>query len=279
MKLLKVPGFQKKRITEKIEENQIKSIDPSLFIHRFCSNLKFGPPGNKKVIDTSLNLIKNMDRDWLVTGRRPNGLCGAAILISARMHGFKRSTEEIAKVVKVGKETIHKRLEEFSGTPAAQLTSEQFSRIDFGCEVPQILNVDAPPSFNRNHRLLAITQESIKIYKEGQKIADEVLGEEKEEDKRNIPDEDYIVSQPIQIEETKGEEDKKEEIREKIVTGGEEEKKEEEHIFPFMFMDENIEEKGSVDSPIIQDISAEVDRKPDINYENKEINPSFEVNN
>jgi len=32
-----------------------------------------------------------MNRSWMTLGRRPNGLCGAAILIAARMHGFKRN--------------------------------------------------------------------------------------------------------------------------------------------------------------------------------------------
>jgi transcription initiation factor TFIIIB Brf1 subunit/transcription initiation factor TFIIB len=27
----------------------------------------------------------------MTTGRRPNGLCGAAILISAKIHGFRRT--------------------------------------------------------------------------------------------------------------------------------------------------------------------------------------------
>lgn len=54
-----------------------------------------------------------MDREWMGTGRRPNGLCGAAILIAARYHGFKRNTTQIVKVVHVCDETIRNRLAEF----------------------------------------------------------------------------------------------------------------------------------------------------------------------
>jgi transcription factor IIIB subunit 2 len=32
-----------------------------------------------------------MNRSWITTGRRPNGLCGAAILIAAKIHGFRRT--------------------------------------------------------------------------------------------------------------------------------------------------------------------------------------------
>ena len=66
-----------------------------------------------------------MNRAWLQVGRRPNGLCGAAILIAARYHGFKRTIGQIVRVVHVCQETIRKRLDEFKGTNTAQLTREE----------------------------------------------------------------------------------------------------------------------------------------------------------
>ena len=42
-----------------------------------------------------------MDRSWIALGRRPNGLCGAAIFIASKMHGFKRTRAQIADVVHV----------------------------------------------------------------------------------------------------------------------------------------------------------------------------------
>jgi transcription factor IIIB subunit 2 len=50
-----------------------------------------------------------MNRDWMATGRRPSGLCGAALLVSARMYEFERSLDDIVKVVKIGKTTLRKR--------------------------------------------------------------------------------------------------------------------------------------------------------------------------
>jgi transcription factor IIIB subunit 2 len=60
-----------------------------------------------------------MKRAWICIGRRPNGLCGAAILIAARYHGFKRNINQIIKVVHVCEETIRKRLDEFKTTQTA----------------------------------------------------------------------------------------------------------------------------------------------------------------
>jgi len=70
-----------------------------------------------------------MKRDWINVGRRPSGLCGAAILISARCHGFKRTTKQIVNVVHVCDETIRRRLDEFSRTDAAKMSKEEFDKI------------------------------------------------------------------------------------------------------------------------------------------------------
>jgi transcription factor IIIB subunit 2 len=69
-----------------------------------------------------------MKRDWIHVGRRPSGLCGAAILISARCHGFKRTTQQIVNVVNVCDETIRRRLDEFSKTESANMTKEDFEK-------------------------------------------------------------------------------------------------------------------------------------------------------
>ena len=69
-----------------------------------------------------------MKRDWINIGRRPSGLCGAAILISSRCHGFKRTTQQIVNVVNVCDETIRRRLDEFSRTESANLSKEEFEK-------------------------------------------------------------------------------------------------------------------------------------------------------
>ena len=52
------------------------SADPCLYIPRFAHLLEFGEK-NHEVSMTALRLLQRMKRDWMHTGRRPSGLCGA----------------------------------------------------------------------------------------------------------------------------------------------------------------------------------------------------------
>ncbi|EEB93602.1 hypothetical protein MPER_07713 [Moniliophthora perniciosa FA553] len=65
----------------------------------------------------------------MTRGRRPAGLCGAALLLAARMNNFRRSVEEIVQVVKIADTTLKKRLEEFKGTASAGLTVGDFRSV------------------------------------------------------------------------------------------------------------------------------------------------------
>eukprot|EP00897_Mesotaenium_endlicherianum_P003478 jgi/Mesen1/3158/ME000184S02223 len=69
-------------------------IDPSLFIHRFSDRLDFGRKMHA-VAATALRLVASMKRDWLQTGRRPSGICGAALFVAAHIHGFERSKRDV----------------------------------------------------------------------------------------------------------------------------------------------------------------------------------------
>ena len=60
-----------------------------------------------------------MNRSWMTVGRRPNGFCGAAILIAAKIHGFRRTPSQIVKTVYACEETIRKRINEFKHTNTA----------------------------------------------------------------------------------------------------------------------------------------------------------------
>ena len=108
------------------ELDHLSTVDPSLFIHRFCSKLEFGDK-TQQVTATALRLLQRMKRDWMSYGRRPNSLCGAAILIAAKYHGFKRTINQIVQTVNACDETIRKRLEEFKKTSVASLTREVIS--------------------------------------------------------------------------------------------------------------------------------------------------------
>ena len=83
--------------------------------------------GDKTIVvaHTALRIVQRMGRDWIHTGRRPSGICGAGLLLACRLHGFKRSPAEIANVVKIGDTTLRKRLFEFEQTAASRLTLEQ----------------------------------------------------------------------------------------------------------------------------------------------------------
>lgn len=102
-------------------QKEIPSIDPSLFIGKYCSNLDFEEKTNE-VTKTATKLLQRMNVDWICYGRRPSSLCGAAIFIAARFHGFKRTRTQIVQTVHCCDETIRKRLEEFKETSVAQLT-------------------------------------------------------------------------------------------------------------------------------------------------------------
>jgi len=138
-----------KKIKNNMNKIDLPLIDPSLFIHRFCAKLEFKEK-TQAVATTALRMLQSMKRDWISTGRRPAGLCGAAILISARYHGFTRSTYQIVKVVKVCNETIRKRIHEFKMTSIAQLTMEEFEAIQDGDLVGNDKFGMDPPAFVKN---------------------------------------------------------------------------------------------------------------------------------
>jgi transcription factor IIIB 90 kDa subunit len=116
-------------------------IDPSLYIHRFASRLEFGNKTHMVAL-SALRLVARMKRDWIQIGRRPSGICGASLLISARLHGFRRTQKEIVQVVKICDVTLRKRLREFSETPSAKLTPLEFNSIDLEeeCDPPAYRN-------------------------------------------------------------------------------------------------------------------------------------------
>ena len=102
-----------------------KPIDPSLFIHRFADRLTLGRKMHA-VANTALRLVASMKRDWMQTGRRPSGVCGAALWVAALLHGYERSKRDVVAVVHVGEATLRKRVTEFENTPSAMLSVEEF---------------------------------------------------------------------------------------------------------------------------------------------------------
>eukprot|EP00069_Balaena_mysticetus_P004462 bmy_17373T0 len=116
------------------------AIDPCLYIPRFAHLLEFGDK-NHEVSMTALRLLQRMKRDWMHTGRRPSGLCGAALLVAARMHDFRRTVKEVISVVKVCESTLRK----------SQLTVDEFMKVDLEEECD-------PPSYTAGQRKLRMKQ-------------------------------------------------------------------------------------------------------------------------
>ncbi|XP_042358819.1 BRF1 RNA polymerase III transcription initiation factor subunit b isoform X2 [Plectropomus leopardus] len=169
------------------------AIDPCLYIPRFAHMLEFGVKTHE-VSMTALRLVQRMKRDWMHTGRRPSGLCGAgttrpplprqqqtstakhllssssssssALLVAARMHKFRRTVKDVISVVKVCQTTLRKRLTEFEDTPTSQLTIDEFMRVDLEQECD-------PPSFTASQHKAKMQQ----LEHELARKLDEVEGE------------------------------------------------------------------------------------------------------
>ncbi|KAI1134017.1 hypothetical protein F5Y05DRAFT_400284 [Hypoxylon sp. FL0543] len=137
------------------QNNNIKSIIPEDLIYRFCSKLDFGEFTNKVAADAT-RLCQRMGRDWMVMGRRPSGICGACILMAARMWNFRRTVREVVYVVKVTTHTIEQRLNEFTVTESSELSIEDFLNKEF------LESRHDPPAFYR-----ATTEWQEKMEKEG----------------------------------------------------------------------------------------------------------------
>lgn len=116
-------------------------IDPESLIYRFAKQLEFGS-STMQVAGEAVRIVQRMNRDWMTTGRRPAGVCGAALILAARMNNFRRTVREVVYVVKVTEVTISQRLNEFSSTESGDLTVDQFRSV-------QLENTHDPPSFTR----------------------------------------------------------------------------------------------------------------------------------
>jgi len=148
----------------------IPVVDPSLFMERFSQRLELGQKGSQLVSHTAARLIQAMSRHWICTGRRPTGLCGAALLISCKYHGFERSPSVLAEIVRIGEVTIRKRLVELQQTPTAALTVNQFEAIgDNPPEYSEEGYQSLPPCLIRNREkerkmfLKGITNDKVPI--------------------------------------------------------------------------------------------------------------------
>lgn len=101
----------------------LQEIEPLML--KYCRKLEFAEDSHR-VANDACRLLKRMKRDWMVQGRNPAGLCGACIILAARMNNFRRTVREVVYVVKVADTTINQRLYEYKRTPSSALTINQF---------------------------------------------------------------------------------------------------------------------------------------------------------
>lgn len=120
----------------------VQPINPEDLILRFAQRLEFGPE-TMRVANDAVRIVQRMNRDWMTPGRRPAGVCGAALILAARMNNFRRSVREVVFVVKVQEQTIFNRLDEFKATESGALTVEEFRTID-------IERAADPPAFTQD---------------------------------------------------------------------------------------------------------------------------------
>ncbi|KAK4704857.1 transcription factor IIIB 90 kDa subunit, partial [Phenoliferia sp. Uapishka_3] len=123
---------------------QLPNVDPSLYISRFAALLEFGDE-TQKVAQDAVRLVARMGRDWMHIGRRPAGVCGACLLLAARMNNFRRSITEVVQVVKIADVTLRKRLGEFKDTPSGALTVSDFRTL-------WLDETADPPAFTENQK-------------------------------------------------------------------------------------------------------------------------------
>lgn len=133
---------------------QIRPLNPENLIHRFAEKLEFDKDQETAVAIDAVRILQRMNRDWMTPGRRPAGVCGAALIIAARMHNYRRTVREMVYVAKVTEATLVKRLEEFKKTESSGLTVEEFRRIDLErfCDPPSFYEQDLDKPRKRRKR-------------------------------------------------------------------------------------------------------------------------------
>ncbi|KAF2405269.1 hypothetical protein EJ06DRAFT_19224 [Trichodelitschia bisporula] len=110
-------------LEDELDPIPIIEIEPLLL--KYAKRLEFGD-ATRQVAADAASILARMDRDWMVTGRQPFALCGACLILAARMNNFRRSIREVVFIVRAGDVTILKRLKEFQRTTAGRLTVQQF---------------------------------------------------------------------------------------------------------------------------------------------------------
>ncbi|MCJ1419648.1 transcription factor TFIIIB subunit brf1 [Xylographa parallela] len=137
------------------QKKGIGELNPEGLIYRFAEELEFGSD-KTKVAEEAVRILKRMERDWMTPGRRPAGVCGAAIILAARMNNYRRTVRELVYIAKVTDITISKRLDEFKYTDSSKLTVTEFlnhgDKVEKYCDPPAYYQQFLPPKKKRRKR-------------------------------------------------------------------------------------------------------------------------------
>ncbi|KAF4478545.1 transcription factor IIIB [Fusarium agapanthi] len=182
--LVQLNVFKLGRIFKKLNEvvpignDGLIPVYPEDLIWRFATKMEFHQD-TAKVAEDAVRLVKRMSRDWMVMGRRPSGICGACLLMAARMHNFRRTVREVVYIVKVTNHTIQNRLQEFKVTESSRMSVEDFLKQDF------LESSHDPPSF---YRQSAEYKKQLAAKNKKRKRPTDVDGDENEEEDDNLAD-------------------------------------------------------------------------------------------
>ncbi|KAI8618813.1 cyclin-like protein [Chytriomyces sp. MP71] len=163
------------RLVHILNINDIPLVDPMLYIVRFATKLEFEDKVNDVIRDAT-RLVSRMDRDWIIKGRKPAGICAACLFIAARMNGFVRTATEIVETVKICETTLRKRLADFKETPSSALSVDDFQNL-------MLESSQDPPSFMRKRKTRPIASDEDEDGDGQRFVAMEVKGKEKETEK------------------------------------------------------------------------------------------------
>ncbi|CAK5083902.1 unnamed protein product [Meloidogyne enterolobii] len=140
--------------------------DPCIYVLRFSAMLDFGDK-QKEIALLATRIIQRMKRDWMSTGRRPTGICGAALLLASRAFNLNRSVADIVNIVHVSHGVVKRRLDEFANTPSGLLTIDEFNNVD-------LEESEDPPAFQESKKKMI---EEEKRKRDEEKAADSAVNE------------------------------------------------------------------------------------------------------
>ncbi|ESL10706.1 transcription factor [Trypanosoma rangeli SC58] len=117
---------------------EVPVIDPSCMVHRFAGQMNLGAMTGPVVV-CALKVLRAMRDDWIACGRRPMGVCVAALLVACYMFNIPRTPDEVCGFVRLTAGTIVRRLDEFASTTTAGLQSiDEYTKSE----------ISLPPSFS-----------------------------------------------------------------------------------------------------------------------------------